>query len=88
MNQQKFGMMCRWPDHPSAAEWRMHLPSPAFVRCSASKGCSVRPVRASSPWFGGKENDLWNLRHSASHLVRPQAPTRAGFALRRSPHLS
>jgi hypothetical protein len=34
--------------------------------------------RGSSSWFGAQQNALWNLRHGASHVVRPHAAARAG----------
>src|SRR5208337_2256658 len=80
-------MICGWPHHPNAADWRTHIPSLAFAPCNVSKDCSVSPALGSSLLCGGEKNDLRYLRHGASQLVRPQAPAGAGSVLRRSPHL-
>src|SRR5271169_816924 len=84
---QKVGMMCGWPNPSNAADWRTHIPSRAFARCSVSKDCSEIPAPGLSPSFGGEKNDLRHLRHEVLQLVRPKAPAGPGFVLRRSPHL-
>jgi hypothetical protein len=55
-------MICRCPNHLSAATWPTHTHFPVFAPARSCAAASVIRRCGSLPWHGAQKNVLWNLR--------------------------
>src|ERR1035441_3366479 len=85
-DEDKSGMICRCPNHLSAATGRTHTHSLVFVRARSCAAASVIRKCGSLPWHGAQKNVLWDLRDDASQFLRPYAAAGARSAERPVSH--
>ncbi len=79
-------MICRCPNHLSAATWPTHTHSLVFAPERSCAAASVTRKCGSLPWHGAQKNVLWNLRDDASQFLRPHAAAGAGSVERPVSH--
>ena len=83
-NRKKTAMVFSWQNQQNERDgWGIRTPSRGFDLRPLCGEFSVIRRRVSFRWFDGQKNGVWQLRESASSLVRPPSPPDSRFAMRR-----
>src|SRR5215469_3377126 len=83
-NRKKTAMVFSWQNQQNERDgWGIRMPSRGFDLRPLCGEFSVIRRRVSFRWFDGQKNGVWQLRESASSLVRPPSPPDSRFAMRR-----
>src|SRR5262252_741453 len=79
-NRKKTAMVFSWQNQQNERDgWGIRTPSRGFDLRPLCGEFSVIRRRVSFRWFDGQKNGVWQLRESASSLVRPPSPPDSRF---------